>query len=228
LKEEQALLNRYRIVLADDHQMFRRGVKRIIQENPKLEVVGEASDGLQLLEIIKQSPPDMVIVDVSMPNLRGLEATREIKMSFPDLKVIILTMHKDREYLYHALSAGAEGYLLKEDADVELFAAIKTIRQGGSYISPLLAPQLTDIFLQRQRPKEGDRRFPAETLTNREREIIKLIAEGKSSKDIAGLLYISSRTVQHHRANIMRKLSFKKTADLVKYAIQKGYTSTNA
>jgi len=222
------LLNRYRIVLADDHQMFRRGVKRIIQENPKLEVVGEASDGLQLLEIIKQSPPDMVIVDVSMPNLRGLEATREIKMSFPDLKVIILTMHKDREYLYHALSAGAEGYLLKEDADVELFAAIKTIRQGGSYISPLLAPQLTDIFLQRQRPKEGDRRFPAETLTNREREIIKLIAEGKSSKDIAGLLYISSRTVQHHRANIMRKLSFKKTADLVKYAIQKGYTSTNA
>jgi len=221
------LPNRYRIVLADDHQMFRRGVKRIIQENAELEVVGEASDGLQLLEIVKQSPPDMVIVDVSMPNLRGLEATREIKMTYPEIRIIILTMHKDREYLYHALSAGAEGYLLKEDADVELFAAIKTIRQGGSYISPLLAPQLTDIFLERQRPREGEGKFSSEVLTTREREIIKLIAEGKSSKEIANLFFISSRTVQHHRANIMRKLNFKKTADLVKYAIQKGYTSTD-
>jgi DNA-binding NarL/FixJ family response regulator len=218
------LTHRYRIVLADDHMMFRRGVKRIIQENDELEVVGEASDGLQLLEIIKQSPPDMVIVDVSMPNLRGIEATREIKMTNPGIKIIILTMHKDKEYLYHALSAGAEGYLLKEDADVELFAAIKTIRQGGSYVSPLLAPQLTDIFLERQRPREGERKFSSEILTTREREIIKLIAEGKSSRDIAGLLYISARTVQHHRANIMKKLNFKKTADLVKYAIQKGYT----
>jgi len=221
------LPNRYRIVLADDHQMFRRGVKRIIQENEELEVVGEASDGLQLLEIVKTSPPDMVIVDVSMPNLRGLEATREIKMTYPEIRIIILTMHKDREYLYHALSAGAEGYLLKEDADVELFAAIKTIRQGGSYISPLLAPQLTDIFLERQRPRDGEGKLPSEILTTREREIIKLIAEGKSSKEIAGLFFISSRTVQHHRANIMRKLNFKKTADLVKYAIQKGYTSTD-
>jgi DNA-binding NarL/FixJ family response regulator len=223
--EEHAVSQRFRIILADDHQMFRRGVKRIVQENEELEVGGEASDGLQLLELIKQAPPDMVIVDVSMPNLRGLEATREIKMNYPEVKVIILTMHKDKEYLYHALSAGAEGYLLKEDADVELIAAIKTIRQGGAYISPLLAPQLTDIFLERQRAREGEGRFPTEVLTTREREIIKLIAEGKSSKDIAGLLYISFRTVHHHRANIMRKLNFKKTADLVKYAIQKGYTS---
>lgn len=215
---------RYRIVLADDHQMFRRGVKRIIQENEELEVIGEASDGLQLLEIVKQSPPDMVIVDISMPNLRGVEATQEIKMSHPGIKIIILTMHKDKEYLYHALSAGAEGYLLKEDADVELFAAIKAIRQGSSYISPLLAPQLTDIFLERQRPRDKERTLPSEILTTREREILKLIAEGKSSKDIAGLLYISARTVQHHRANIMKKLNCKKTADLVKYAIQKGYT----
>ena len=215
---------RYRIVLADDHQMFRRGVKRIIQENEELEVIGEASDGLQLLEIVKQSPPDMVIVDISMPNLRGVEATQEIKMSHPGIKIIILTMHKDKEYLYHALSAGAEGYLLKEDADVELFAAIKAIRQGSSYISPLLAPQLTDIFLERQRPRDKERTLPSEILTTREREILKLIAEGKSSRDIAGLLYISARTVQHHRANIMKKLNCKKTADLVKYAIQKGYT----
>jgi DNA-binding NarL/FixJ family response regulator len=220
--------NPYRIVLADDHVMFRRGVKKIIQEIDELEVIGEAGDGLQLLEIIKKSPPDMVVVDVSMPNLRGLEATREIKMSFPKIKVIILTMHRDKEYLYHALSAGAEGYLLKEDADAELFSAINTIRQGGTYISPLMAPQLTDIFLERQRGREGQHKFPAEPLTTREREVIKLIAEGKSSKEIAGLLFISSRTVQHHRANIMKKLNFKKTADLVKYAIQKGYTSPDA
>jgi DNA-binding NarL/FixJ family response regulator len=221
------LSNSYRIVLADDHAMFRRGVKRIIQENADLEVVGEAADGLELLEIIKKSPPDMVIADVSMPNLRGLEATREIKMAYPEIRVIILTMHKDREYLYHALSAGAEGYLLKEDADIELFSAINTLRQGGTYISRLLAPQLTDIFLERQRLREGQGKLPPELLTIREREIIKLIAEGKSSKEIASLLYISSRTVQHHRANIMRKLNIKKTADLVKYAIQKGYTSTD-
>ncbi|MEW6659246.1 MAG: response regulator transcription factor [Thermodesulfobacteriota bacterium] len=217
----------YRIVLADDHAMFRRGVKRIIQENQELEVVGEAADGLELLEIIKRSPPHMVIADVSMPNLRGLEATREIKMSFPAIKVIILTMHKDKEYLYHALAAGAEGYLLKEDADIELFSAIKTIRQGGTYISRLLAPQMTDIFMERQQLRERQGRLPGELLSTREREIIKLIAEGKSSREIADLLYISSRTVQHHRANIMRKLNFKKTADLVKYAIQKGYTSAD-
>lgn len=217
----------YRIVLADDHAMFRRGVKRIIQENQELEVVGEAADGLELLEIIKKSPPHMVIADVSMPNLRGLEATREIKMSFPAIKVIILTMHKDKEYLYHALAAGAEGYLLKEDADIELFSAIKAIRQGGTYISRLLAPQMTDIFMERQQLRERQGRLPGELLSTREREIIKLIAEGKSSREIADLLYISSRTVQHHRANIMRKLNFKKTADLVKYAIQKGYTSAD-
>lgn len=221
------MANPYRIVLADDHAMFRRGVKRIIQENEELEVIGEAGDGLQLLEIIKKSAPDMVVLDVSMPNLRGLEATREIKMTSPGIKVIILTMHKDKEYLYHALSAGAEGYLLKEDADEELFSAIKTIRQGGTYISPLLAPLLADIILEQQRARTGQVTPSAELLTTREREIIKLIAEGKSSKEIAGLLFISSRTVQHHRANIMRKLNFKKTADLVKYAIQKGYTSAD-
>ncbi len=219
--------NSYRIVLADDHAMFRRGVKRIIQENTELEVVGEAADGLELLEIIKKSPPQMVIVDVSMPNLRGLEATREIKMAFPAIKVVILTMHKDKEYLYHALAAGAEGYLLKEDADIELFSAIKTIRRGGTYISRLLAPQMTDIFMERQHLRERQRKLPGELLSTREREIIKLIAEGKSSKEIAELLYISSRTVQHHRANIMRKLNIKKTVDLVKYAIQKGYTSAD-
>ena len=212
----------YKILLADDHVMFRRGVRSLIQGMANVEVVGEAGDGLELLRLLKEIHPDLVILDISMPNLRGLEATREIKILNPGVKVLILTMHKDREYLYHAFTAGAEGYLLKEDADGELISAIETLRKGGTFISPLLSPQLADIFVD----KSGRGRAPEapeELLTIREREIIKLIAEGKSSKEIGGLLFISSRTVQHHRANIMRKLNIKKTADLVKYAIQKGY-----
>ena len=215
----------FSILLADDHTMFRRGVRRIIQSISDTEVVGEASDGFELLELLKKTSPQLVIMDISMPNLRGLEATREIKIINPVVKVLILTMHKDKEYLYHAFSAGAEGYLLKEDADSELISAIDTLRRGGTYISPLLSTQLADLFMQKSRPGAEQLASPGELLTTREREIIKLIAEGKSSKEVADLLFISSRTVQHHRANIMRKLNIKKTADLVKYAIQKGYTS---
>jgi DNA-binding NarL/FixJ family response regulator len=213
----------FRILLADDHVMFRRGVRRIIQGIDNVEVVGEASDGLELLRLLQDLDPNLVIMDISMPNLRGLEATREIKCVDPQVKVLILTMHKDREYLYHALTAGAEGYLLKEDADGELISAIETLRKGGTFISPLLSAQMCDIFVDKYRPGGESLTAPEEPLTVREREIIKLIAEGKSSKEIGELLFISSRTVQHHRANIMRKLNVKKTADLVKYAIQKGY-----
>jgi DNA-binding NarL/FixJ family response regulator len=190
-----------------------------------VEVVGEASDGLELLRLLKDLDPNLVIMDISMPNLRGLEATREIKSIDPQVKVLILTMHKDREYLYHALTAGAEGYLLKEDADGELISAIEKLRKGGTFISSLLSAQMADIFVDKFRPGREPLTAPEEPLTVREREIIKLIAEGKSSREIGELLFISSRTVQHHRANIMRKLNLKKTADLVKYAIQKGYVT---
>lgn len=212
-----------KILLADDHVMFRRGVRKIIQGLDNVEVIGEASDGLELLRLLKELSPNLVIMDISMPYLRGLEATREIKCVDPQVKVLILTMHKDREYLYHALTAGAEGYLLKEDADGELIAAIETLRKGGTFISSLLSGQMADIFVDKFRPGGVQLTAPEEPLTVREREIIKLIAEGKSSKEIGELLFISSRTAQHHRANIMRKLNLKKTADLVKYAIQKGY-----
>ncbi len=215
----------FSILLADDHVMFRRGVRKIIQSIVDVEVVGEASDGFELLELLKKNAPQLVILDISMPNLRGLEATREIKIINPEVKVLILTMHKDKDYLYHAFSAGAEGYLLKEDADSELLSAIDTLRKGGTYISPLLSTQLADLFMQKSRPASEQPEIPRELLTTREREIIKLIAEGKSSKEVADLLFISSRTVQHHRANIMKKLNIKKTADLVKYALQKGYTA---
>ncbi len=218
----------FTILLADDHVMFRRGIGRIIQSISDVEVVGEANDGFELIEILKTTSPQLVILDISMPNLRGLEATREIKIIDPEVKVLILTMHKDREYLYHAFAAGAEGYLLKEDADSELISAIDTLKKGGTYISPLLAPQMADLFMEKSRPAGEQAASAGQHLTTREREIIKLIAEGKSSKEVGELLFISSRTVQHHRANIMRKLNVKKTADLVKYAIQKGYTTTAA
>ena len=218
----------FSILLADDHVMVRRGIRRIIQGISDVEVVGEANDGFEWIELLKETSPQLVILDISMPNLWGLEATREIKIINPEVKVLILTMHKDQEYLYHAFATGAEGYLLKEDADSELIFAIDTLKKGGTYISPLLAPQLADLFKEKARPAGEQAASSGQHLTTREREIIKLIAEGKSHKEVAELLFISSRTVEHHRANIMKKLNVKKTADLVKYAIQKGYTTTAA
>jgi DNA-binding NarL/FixJ family response regulator len=157
-----------------------------------------------------------------MPNLRGLEAIPQIKMKHPKVKILVLTMHKDLEYLHQAITAGAGGYLLKEDADSELFSAIDRVRQGKIYVSPNLAEGLTDDWVKISR---GDYRslVEPESLTIREREVLKLIAEGKSGKEIGDLLFISARTVERHRANIMEKLNVKKTADLVKYAVQKGY-----
>ena len=164
----------------------------------------------------------MVILDIFMPNLRGIEAIHEIKRIHPDVKILILTMHKDKEYLYLALSAGAKGYLLKEDADKELFSAIEKIRQGKTYISPYFSEEVIDDLVQMGR---GDTKtiFEIDPLTPREREVLKLIAEGKSSKEIADLLFISVFTVNNHRASIMEKLNLKKATDLVKYAIRKGY-----
>ena len=215
----------YRIVLADDHVMFRQGIKRIIEETEGLEVVGEANDGFNLLELLKKLEADMVLLDISMPNIRGIEATREIKSLYPNMKVLILTMHRRKEYLYDAVAAGAHGYLLKEDSDVELFSAVKTIRKGGFYVTRLLAGEMVEDISHMYK---GGGECPSEPLTTREREVIKLIAEGKSGREIGELLFISIRTVENHRANITRKLNLSTTAELVKYAILKGYTSLTA
>jgi DNA-binding NarL/FixJ family response regulator len=212
----------YSIVLADDHVLVRQGLRRILEGMPGLKVVGEANDGLELLTLLSHLAPDMVILDIFMPNLRGIEAIHEIKKIHPDVHVLILTMHKDKEYLYLALSAGAKGYLLKEDADKELFSAIEKIRQGKTYLSPYFSQEVIDDLVQ---VGKGNARpiFDIDPLTPREREVLKLIAEGKSSKEIAQLLFISVPTVNNHRANIMEKLNLNKATDLVKYAIRKGY-----
>jgi DNA-binding NarL/FixJ family response regulator len=151
--------------------------------------------------------------------LRGLEAIREIKKMLPDTHILMLTMHKETEYLSQALTAGASGYLLKQEADPELVNAVQMIRAGKTYLSPDLSDLVPDLLRRRHEPGG----LPREVLTHREREVLKLLADGKTSKEIAALLYISLRTVQNHRANIMRKLNFKRTTDLVKYALQKGY-----
>jgi DNA-binding NarL/FixJ family response regulator len=202
--------------------MFRQGLKRILEERSDLQVVGEVDCGLELLKLLQRLVPDLIILDISMPNLRGLEAIREIKITHSNVKILVLTMHKDMEYLHQAITAGAEGYLLKEDADSELFSAIDRVRQGGKYVSPKLSEELAEDWVKTTR--RGDKpSFEPEKVTIREREVLKLIVEGKSNKEIGSLLFISARTVERHRANIMEKLNLKKTADLVKYAIQKGY-----
>lgn len=217
-------MNAYGIVLADDHVMLRNGIKKIIEESDDMEVVAETGDGLELLNLLKNINPHMIILDISMPNLRGIEAAHEIKMVYPEIKIVILTMHKKKEYLYNALSAGADGYLLKDDTGEELLTAITKIRRGGIYLSPILSEELTGELIGFYR---NGRKPLDDPLTIREKEVLKLIAEEKSSKEIANLLFISVRTVGHHRASIMKKLNINKIAGLVKYAIQKGYTSNS-
>jgi DNA-binding NarL/FixJ family response regulator len=215
----------YKLILAEDHVLVREGIKKIIEAFPGFEVVGEVGDGPDLLRLLKKLPVDMVILDITMPSLPGIEATREIKQAYPNVKVLILTMHKKKEYLHNAMAAGVDGYLLKEDAPKELLKAIEKIRQGMIYVSPLLASDLANLYVQSQRQEEAE---PAEPLTRREIEIIKLIAEGKSSKEMAEIMFLSFRTIQNHRVKIMKKLNLKKNTDLVKYAIHKGYTATTS
>jgi DNA-binding NarL/FixJ family response regulator len=210
----------YRIILAEDHALVREGIKKIIESFADLQVVGEAANGTQLLELLQGLAVDMVILDISMPDLPGIEVAREIKKRYPEVKILILTMHKKKEYLNDALMAGTDGYLLKEDAPKELLNAIEKIRQGTVYVSPLLSSELVHLYVDSRRHELAE---PTEALSPREIEIIKLIAEGKSSKEIADQLFLSFRTIQNHRAKIMRKLNLKKNTDLVRYAIRKGY-----
>ncbi|MDD3580696.1 MAG: response regulator transcription factor [Desulfobacca sp.] len=204
----------YAIVLADDHALFRQGVRRIIEEWHDIQVIGEASDGLELLEILKQSIPDLVIVDISMPNLRGLEAAREIKSQYPQVKILLLSMHKKKDFLQQGLEAGVDGYIVKEDADTQLLEAIQAIRAGQKFFSPRLSTSLANLVCGKGQ---------TDPLTKREKEIVKLLAEGKSSPEIGELLYISVHTVRRHRDNVMRKLKLKSLADLVRYALDQHY-----
>ena len=214
----------YRVMLAEDHDLVRQGIKKLLSEVPYIEVIGEASDGSELLEMLKKSTPDLVILDILMPHLNGIETAVKIKDNFPQIKILFLTMYGEREYMYQAISTGAEGYLLKSDVAGELENAITTIMRGNHYISPLLYKNLNLAdLLFRNAEMIVAKKLAESSISPREREIIKLISEGNTSRQIGEKLFISERTVHRHRANIMKKLGLKRTIEVVKYGIDMGY-----
>jgi DNA-binding NarL/FixJ family response regulator len=208
-----------KIFIADDHTIIRDGLRRIIEEVHGYKVVGETGDGLQIIPLVRKLKPDIIILDISMPNLRGIEAINKIRKIDKKVKILVLTMHKNEDYVYECFVSGAQGYILKEDADTELMFAIESIKRNKTYVSPSFSSDVIKNLVERSSTKSGS---SLGVLTQREREILKLIAEGKTSKRAAKLLNISPRTVEHHRLSIMRKLDVSNTARLIRYAIEKG------
>ena len=217
-------MQKCRLVLADDHVLFLQGLRKILEETDSVSVVGEARDGQQVLPVVRKHRPDMVLLDISMPNIRGLEAISRIKDIDPEIKVLMLTMHNKIEYLQRAVAAGADGYLLKEDADIDLLTAIQTVVRGKSYVSPTLAPLITESYFE---AAQQDDSKSHSALTNREREVLQLIAEGQKNREIAECLCISPRTVENHRANMMKKLGVKNSFELLRCAIKKQIISVD-
>lgn len=215
-------MNDYTIILADDHVMMREGIRSMLTEIAGMRVIGEAGDGLQLLDLLKKTVPHMVILDISMPGLRGIEVAREIQSMYPDVHILMLSMHKSEEFLALALAAGARGYLLKEDSGDELLNAIERIKKGETYLSRKLAKQFPAAIISICR---GNHKPATDPLTPRERQVLQMIAEGKTDREISETLCISVRTVHRHHANIRDKLKLKRTAELVRYAISQGYTT---
>ena len=214
-----------RIMLADDHRMFRQGLRNLLESREDMEVVGEASDGREAVDLAQRCNPDVVIMDVSMPGLNGVEATRKITTDRPGTKVIGLSMHTDRRYTSELLKAGAAGYLPKDGAFEELEQAVRSVFSGEVYLSPRVAAGLVDDYVRQ--PKDSAASV-FERLTNREREVLQLMAEGQATKEIAATLHVSVKTVETHRRQIMEKLNIYSVAELTKYAIREGLTSIEA
>jgi two-component system, NarL family, response regulator NreC len=211
--------NKIRVLIADDHTLVREGIRSLLQNCPDIEVVGEAMDGHQAIEKTRSLQPDLVLMDVAMPGLGGLEATLEIRSNFPKVKILVLTQYDNKEYVYRFLKAGAAGYVLKKAASTELISAIRAVYQGGSFLYPDVARAVIDGFLHKQEDLGND---PYESLTEREKQVLKLVAESCSNKEIADLLCISVKTAMGHRAHLMEKLQIHSRTDLVKFAIRKG------
>jgi len=209
-----------RILLAEDHAILRAGIRSLLDPIPELEVVGEAGDGLQAVAQAKQLQPDLILMDLSMPLMNGTEAIKKIKLRQPDTRVIVMTLHKSDEHVRAALDAGAEGYLLKDDTHQELLAAIGSVTSGGTYLSPKICGKVVNGYLGQTSPQGVS--TPWDTLTDREREVVKLVAEGYKNREIAECLCVSVKTVEKHRANVMRKLDLHNAAGLTTYAIENG------
>ncbi len=206
------------VLLADDHTILREGIRVLLGREPDMRIVGEADDGIQAVEMAGKLRPDVVVMDISMARMGGLDATREIIQTYPKVRVVILTMHDNEEYLVEALKAGASGYVLKEAAATDLAEAIRSAARGDVYLYPPVARKLVRDYVKRvSNPKTV-----GETLTTREREVLKLVAEGYTNKEIAALLGISVKTVENHRGNIMRKLDLHDRTELARYAVRIG------
>jgi two-component system, NarL family, response regulator NreC len=213
-------LDKIQVLLAEDHTIVRQGLRSILDGREGIQVVGEAQDGREAVEKAQQLQPDIVLMDLSMPLLSGLEATRQIKSQCPHIEVLVLTMHADEEYVFQILQAGASGYLLKQSAVGELVTAIQAVYEGDSYLSPAISRKLVDGYVRQAR--EQDKVDSYEQLTDREREVLHLIAEGRSTQEIADLLFISPKTVRGHRSSLTEKLGLHSNAELTRYAIRKG------
>jgi two-component system, NarL family, response regulator NreC len=216
-------MGRLRLVLGDDHTIVRQGICKILEEQREWQVVGQANNGREAVKEILALQPDIAILDVGMPLLNGIEATRQLVRRLPALRVLILSMHADEAYITQALHAGAKGYLLKDSADTELIRAVTAIAAGKSFFSPAVASVMLDDYVRHLADKGIADRYDA--LSEREREIFQLIAEGHSNKEVAEILSISPATVETHRAHILQKLDVHNTAELVLYAVRRGVIS---
>ena len=214
---------KYTIMLADDHVLIRHGIKNIIKLNDGLEVISEVSNGEELMDCLETQTPNLVILDISMPKVTGIEAVTLIKKNYPHVKVLILTMHKNKQYFYHSMSGGADGYLMKDDSDEELLLAIQKIQDGKTYISPMLTDDFATDVISAHRNHGTS---PFRGLTKRESEVLQLVVEGYTSKDVARKLCLSPRTVDHHRAKLLKKFNLKNSADLVSFAVRNGFVTT--
>jgi DNA-binding NarL/FixJ family response regulator len=210
-----------KILLADDHKLIREGLRLLLEKRGRITIVGEADNGISAVRMARDLKPDLVLMDIAMPDLNGIEATRRIRTEVPGVKVIALSMHMDKRFVRHMFAAGASGYVLKESAFEEVSMAIKAVAMGRLYISPKITDQvLAEYVKQLIKPSAGEE----SPLSGREREVLQMLAEGKSSRKIAERLHISVTTVDTHRKHIMDKLGFRSIAELTKYAVREGLT----
>jgi DNA-binding NarL/FixJ family response regulator len=216
-------MKKIRVLVADDHQLMRSGIRLMLERDGDLSVVGEASDGREAVALTKSLKPDVVIMDIGMANLNGIEAARQMTQERPELGVMILSMHSDESYVLRALRAGARGYLLKDSAEPDLIKAVHVVAGGKSFFSPAVSKVLLDDYVRKLKRSGTDDAY--DLLTPRERELLQLIAEGKSNKDIANLLNLSVYTVESHRSNLMEKLNLRGLPELILYAVRKGIIS---
>jgi DNA-binding NarL/FixJ family response regulator len=212
-----------RVLLADDHTLVRAGIRALLNELRGVQVVAEAGDGREAVELAKAHQPNLILMDISMKGLNGIEATAQVKRELPDVRVIILSMHASEEHVAQALRAGASGYMLKDAATQELALAVAAVMRGEAYLSPLISKQVVESYVQRRGADNG----PLDMLTSRQRQILQLIAEGKSTKQIAHLLSLSVKTVETHRAQLMERLEIRDVPGLVRYAVRVGLVASD-